>query len=131
MRHNHVTFVVAAMLALFVLMSASLVTSSDPFVQDAFLEAGQELRVATDCETHEEVAVSIQNRSDGACRCSFTAFRNGEELAEEEFASFSGRTVEIQKNYKKIVGFDCVMEEFVVHMDEGKADIRVSQVSYE
>jgi len=50
---------------------------------------------------------------------------------EEEFASFSGRTVEIQNNYKKIVGFDCVMEEFVVHMDEGKADIRVSQVSYE
>jgi len=131
MRRFHVNPVVVPLAILITGMSMSLASSSEPGYREASLETGQELRVTTDCEANDEVAVSIQNRGDGACKCSMEAFKNGERLSDNEFASFAGSTFEVQKNYKKIVGFDCVMDEFVVRIDEGKADIRVSQISYE
>jgi hypothetical protein len=107
------------------------VESSEPDAQEATLEAGQELRVATDCTTHNEVSLSIQNRGEGLCEASVAAFKDGEQLSEQEFASFAGSTFEVERNRKNIVGFDCAMDEFVVSFVVGKAEVRVTQVYFE
>lgn len=121
----------AALLVVLIGMPAGPAGSAEPTAKDATLETDQSLRVVTDCESFDEVYMSIQNRGEGPCRCTVEAFRNGDKIPDEEFASFAGSSFEVGKNIKKIVGFDCIMDEFVVHMVEGKADIRVTQVSFE
>jgi hypothetical protein len=119
---------VAAVLALLLTGPAGAI---DPSIREATLKAGQELKVTTDCETHDEVVIMVKNTGDGPCSAWVEGLKNGKPLSDEDFGTRAERTLVVEKNYKKIKGFDCITDEVVVHLTEGMAEIRVSQVTYE